>query len=185
MYKLIKDKEEEKLLKGLKDCLTSVLIALLIVLVSMLFCAIAHAQHDDEIIASVIFAEQDNPLATKYLLNTYNNINPNKSLIQNIKQHSCAYRFKSKRYTLAVNRQFKNSIDKRNYNAILAQVKSFIPDSSIKYIKHESPHFYKRKGDTKEQTKKRMIKVLKSKWGAEVDYNSAILIHGQYYFVSK
>ncbi len=133
----------------------------------------------DEIhdITAIIYAEHSNPKATKALLNTYYSTgNHDQSLLEKIKENSCAYRFKSIQYTKAKSLKL-NKYERQRYKKIYNQVKKFKPKKDWLYIKHESITFYKDQPE--------MIATLKKKWGNQVDYNRYIIIEKEYFFAKK
>lgn len=140
------------------------------IILILLFTPLAHAEN--KLITSAIFAEQDNPKASRALLNTYYNLGKG-DVLKGIKGHSSAYRLKSKRYKLAYSGNM-NKTDLQTFQKIYNIVENFKPEKNWPYIKHESPHFYKGYAD--------MVNKLKKKWGNEVEYDTAKLIEGQYYF---
>ncbi len=142
------------------------------IIILLVFCSTACA--DSHNIASIIYSEDSNPKSANALLQTYyKSKRKNENLEQSLKRQSCAFRFKSKQYQKAFNKNL-NAFEKKIYNQILEEVKNFQPQKNWEYIKHESQHFYK--------NKIHMIQTLKTKWGNDVDYTQAKFISGQWYF---
>lgn len=152
-----------------------ILTAMIWIMTFFLICFTDSARGDEvKDITDIIYAEHSNPKVTNALLNTYYSTRkPKDTLLKSLQKNSCAYRFQSIQYTKA-RRQLLTLYEKKVYTKIYLQVKNFKPDSKWKYVKHESPSFYK--------NKETMIAHLKQKWGNEINYNYAVLIEGEYFF---
>lgn len=118
------------------------------------------------------------PLGWDALLNTYNaDRKPGDSLVDAMKRNSSAYRGRSNQY-IKYSTGKLNPIERIVDTAITAKVKSFRPNSQWNYKHHESLTANKAYNNDLPT----MIKILKTKWGSDVDYVNPIKIGQQYYF---